>query len=97
MKWNEEENSKACQRISHSPHIHPPGWAAETTNDISQIKSLSQLPQRQPFQKFILRAFSPNTAHYEWTLLKLTWHFDLGIHEKRWKVQQFPSEGVVGK
>ena len=46
-------------------------------------KTLSQLPQRKPFQKYILRAlFSPNTAHHKWALLRGTQHSDLGINEK---------------
>ena len=95
-KGNEKKKKKeALERISHSPHIHPWSWAAEITNHTTQIKRLSQLPQRKPFQKYILRAlFSPNTAHHKWALLRGTRHSDLRINEKWQKVQRFPFYGV---
>lgn len=91
-----KKNSEACEGIFHSPHIHPLSWTAEITNYTAQIRSRSfHSFHRKLFQKNILRVlFSPNIAHHEWILLRLTWHSDLGINKKWWKVQPFPFYDV---
>lgn len=95
-EWGKKKNTMKHVKGSLTPHTSIV-WAGQQTLQI--ILHKSKVPHSfhsKPFQKYIPRAlFSPNTAHHEWTPLRLTWHSDLGINEKWWKVQQFPFYNVV--
>ena len=94
-KGNEKKKKKKHGKGSLTPHTSILGAEQPRLQIILHKSKDSQLPQRKPFQKYILRAlFSPNTAHHKWALLRGTRHSDLRINEKWQKAQRFPFYGV---
>lgn len=107
-EWGKEKKKKTYHAegclTAHTSIL----WAGQQRLQINhtvQIKSLSQIPQRKPFQKRILRVlFSPNTVGPAWmgsTQSNMAFRFGnqwdmesmaISIYGVRWKLRRQESE-----
>lgn len=100
-EWKRNEGKKKKPTTKHvkgslTPHTSILRAGKQRLQIILHKSKVPHSFHRKPFQKYIPRAlFSQNTAHHEWTVLRLTWHSDLVINEKWWKVQPFPFYDAV--